>query len=143
MAASDLLQQLHATGFRVDVQGDSLHVAPAGRLTDSLRAAIRAEKPALVAALRLATDRPPPTNHHATRRARLLRWGWTAADAERMAELLDRRDRARDARVACVECHHYWPGRCRTPARAGLDSGEVGPDLATLLQRCDGFAPRE
>ena len=143
MAATELLQQLRADGFTVDVQGENLHVAPACRLTDSLRAAIQAEKPALMAALRPAPGQAIPAARNVTRHARLLRWGWAAADAEHLSERLDRRDRECDARVMCVECCHYWPDRCRASARAGLDTSEVGPDMATLLQRCNGFAPRE
>lgn len=74
------------------------------------------------------------------RRARLLRWGWADADAERMAERLVIRDRGGDLRVSCTECVHYRPGRCGNHKAAALLSPEVGRDLAALLQRCPGFS---
>ena len=73
------------------------------------------------------------------RRARLVRWGWTEANAERLAERLVKRDREQDERVSCTDCRHYRPGRCGNHRTAGLYSSEVGRDLATLLQRCPGF----
>lgn len=73
------------------------------------------------------------------RRARLLRWGWAAEDAEKLAERLVRRDREQDERVNCTDCRHYRPGRCGNHRRAGLHAPEVGRDLAALLQRCPGF----
>jgi hypothetical protein len=73
------------------------------------------------------------------RRARLLRWGWPADDAEKLAERLTRRDREADPRVNCTDCMHYRPGRCGNHRRAGLQGAEVGRDLAALLQRCPGF----
>lgn len=51
MVAADLLNDLRTSGFTLRVRGDSLHVAPAERLTDDLRAAIRANKPELLALL--------------------------------------------------------------------------------------------
>ncbi|RTL08575.1 MAG: hypothetical protein EKK62_06900 [Acidimicrobiia bacterium] len=74
------------------------------------------------------------------RRARLVRWGWPVADAERLAERLVIRDREADARVSCADCQHYRPGRCANHAGAGLHAPEVGRVLAGLLQRCPGFA---
>lgn len=73
------------------------------------------------------------------RRARLMRWGWPEADAERTAERLVIRDRKADARVSCTDCTHYRPGRCGVHRRAGLNSADVGRDLAAMLQRCPGF----
>lgn len=77
------------------------------------------------------------------RRARLLRWGWAADDAERLAERLARRDRDGDPRRICPECVHYRPGRCGNHRQADLYGPELGRDLAAMLQRCTGFAPRE
>jgi hypothetical protein len=75
-----------------------------------------------------------------TRFARLLRWGWSAAEAEALAERLTRRDREDDDdRVSCTDCNHYGPGRCGNYRRAGLHGPEVGRDLAAILQRCPGF----
>lgn len=77
------------------------------------------------------------------RRARLLRWGWAADDAEKLAERLTRRDREADPRVSCAECKHYRPGKCGNHRRAGLHVAEVGRDLAAMLQRCNGFNAEE
>lgn len=74
-----------------------------------------------------------------SRQDRLMRWGWPAAEAERMAERLVARDRAADTRVSCVECRHYRPGRCGNHRSAELSSPDIGRDLAGLLQRCAGF----
>ena len=76
------------------------------------------------------------------RRARLLRWGWAELEAEMLAERLVRRDRESDPRVSCADCQHYRPGRCSSHRRAGLQSPEVGRDLAEMLQHCPGHAPR-
>lgn len=73
------------------------------------------------------------------RRARLLRWGLSEAEAEKLADRLVRRDREQDERVNCTDCQHYRPGRCGNHRRAGLQGPDVGRDLATLLQRCPAF----
>lgn len=73
------------------------------------------------------------------RRARLMRWGWSEPEAEKLADRLVRRDREGDDRVSCTDCRYYRPGRCGNREAAGLHSQEVGRDLAALLQRCDGF----
>jgi hypothetical protein len=72
------------------------------------------------------------------RRHRLVRWGWPEPEAERVAELLTRRD-ADDLRRACTECRHYQPGRCGNHRGAMLTAHKVGRDLAATLQRCPGF----
>lgn len=72
-------------------------------------------------------------------RARLLRWGWSEVDAERLAERLVIRDRERDDRVSCAECRHYRPGRCGSHPAAGLNVSDVGRDLVAMLQWCPGF----
>ena len=76
------------------------------------------------------------------RRARLLRWGWSEAEAEALAERLVKADREQDDRVNCTDCQHYRPGRCGDHRRAGLSARHVGRDFATTLQRCDAFDPR-
>ena len=73
------------------------------------------------------------------RRARLMRWGWSEAEAEKLAERLVRRDREGDDRVSCIDCRHYRAGRCGNHERAGLRAPDVGRDLAAMLQRCEGF----
>ncbi len=74
------------------------------------------------------------------RRARLIRWGWLEADAEKLSELLVRCDRDADDRVSCIDCRHYRPGHCGNQRRAGLNVADVGRDLAATLQRCPGSA---
>lgn len=44
-----------------------------------------------------------------------------------------------DARVTCITCTHYRPHRCGNHRAAGLQSSDVGRDLATLLQHCPGW----
>lgn len=79
------------------------------------------------------------------RRARLLRWGWSASEADAMAERLVLRDRADDDRHLCPECTHLdghkatgW--RCRNHRRAQV-ARELAHDLVLLPQRCPGFKP--
>jgi hypothetical protein len=74
-------------------------------------------------------------------RERLLRWGWDAAEAERVADRIARRE-ADDDRRTCIECARYRPHRCASHRAAGLLTPEVGPELARLPQRCPGHAPR-
>ena len=76
------------------------------------------------------------------RRARLIRWGWAEPEAEKLAERLVKRDRDLDDRVSCTDCQHYRPGRCDNHGQAGLNTSDVGRDLAAMLQRCPGFQPR-
>lgn len=82
----------------------------------------------------------PERDRARTRRERLQRWGWPLIEAEAMAERLARRDREGDERVSCSDCANYRPGRCVNHKRAGLQSAEVGRDLAAMLQRCPGFS---
>lgn len=49
MGARDLLLELASAGFSVAVEGDRLIVRPASKLTDDLRAQLRAAKPELLA----------------------------------------------------------------------------------------------
>jgi hypothetical protein len=75
-----------------------------------------------------------------TVQARLLRWGWPAPEAKRVAARLAARD-ADDPRRTCTECSHYRPAahRCAEHRRAGLQSPDVSRDLAELPQHCPGF----
>ena len=133
MGARDLLTDLAGAGLRVTAEGDRLVIRPASKLTDCMRAALRVAKPELLALLRGEPDRT-----HARRRDRLIRWGWSEADAEALSERLERRD-ADDDRRTCVECSHYRPGRCGNHRCADLHTADVGRDLATMPQRCPGF----
>jgi hypothetical protein len=81
--------------------------------------------------------------HFLDRRARLMRWGWTEADAEKLADRLGRRDRDDgDDRTSCTDCRHFRPRHCGNHTRAGLNGAEIGRDLASQLQRCGGFMER-
>ena len=164
MNAVDLLEHLRGTGFRLDVDGDSLLVTPGARLTDDDRTVIRAHKPELVALLTGRATPPATARNRPYRLApadadRCHAGGWDdaeiarfvarvglfmrraidATDADDLAERLTLRDREADPRVICAECRHYRPGRCGNHHAAQLSTADVGRDLATLLQRCPGF----
>ena len=51
MVASDVLRRLTAAGIRLSAAGEQLFAEPRAALTDDLRVAIRAHKPALLTAL--------------------------------------------------------------------------------------------
>lgn len=157
MGAADLLRELHSAGLQVSVNGPNLVLRPAGKLDGELREAVLRAKPELV---RMLTP-PDPADatigaepgapawsaqdieRYLARRARLVRWGWAAADAAEFAARLTRRDlEAGDDRRACVECSHYAPrGHCARHRAALLDSREIGRDLAVLPQRCPAHEP--
>ena len=153
MGACALLADLAGAGLSVTTEGDRLVIRPASKLTDPMRAALRAAKPELLALLNGIAPAPDALDLAAVawtdadiaqfldRRARLLRWGWGEADAERLADRLALRDREADERVSCTDCRHYRPGRCGNHRRAGLNVADVGRDLAGMLQRCEGFQP--
>lgn len=48
-----------------------------------------------------------------------------------------------DDRRRCIQCAHFKPWRCVAHMAAGLQSPDVGRDLAALPQRCDAWTPRE
>jgi hypothetical protein len=58
MGAPDVLGQLAAAGIRLRAEDERLLAEPREALTDELRAAIRANKPALLAALTQAANTP-------------------------------------------------------------------------------------
>lgn len=170
MGAGDLLMELKGEGFAISTVGDRLVIRPASKLTDTLRAALRAGKPELLALLAgaaapTATTAPLPDRPYrlapseadrahaqpwddatcarfVARVTVFLRRGVAMNDADDMAERLHLRDVDADERVVCLECSHFWPGRCGNPALAGLMGAEIGRDLAALLQRCGGFKER-
>jgi hypothetical protein len=78
----------------------------------------------------------------AARRERLIHWGWPKAEADALADRLARRDREVDGRVSCTDCSHYQPGRCGRHRLAGLNSSEIGRDLAGTLQLCAAFTEK-
>jgi hypothetical protein len=79
------------------------------------------------------------------RKERLIRWGRSEEEAERIAERLVRRDRDGDDRRMCVECSFLGnSGRCIAAATGrlkGVDRRlEPVPDI---LQRCEAFGERK
>jgi TubC N-terminal docking domain len=157
MGARELVAELSRAGVALQVDGDCLVIRPASKLTDNMRAAVRAARPELLALLsEPAHPRPHKlTNELATRChaepwddeacgrfvarvGRLLRLGFDATDADDLSERLHLRDIDGDDRACCIECTHYRPGRCGNHRAAGLHTSEVGRDLASLLQRCPG-----
>ena len=143
MGAHELLADLAGAGLQVTAEYDRLVIRPAAKLTDPMRAALRAVKPELLALLHEDAARLDTFDLAARdRRTRLLRWGWSEPEAAALAARLAKRDRDADARVSCADCRHYRPGRCGNHRRAGLQGPEVGRDLASMLQRCAGFDPR-
>jgi hypothetical protein len=157
MGARELLCELTAAGVGVVADGGRLIVAPASKLTDAMCDAIRAAKPELLAILAPANTRPYRLSKtdadrchfgdwddaeiaaFTTRVLLFVRRGIDATDADDLAEHLTLRDRDGDELRLCLECQHYRPGRCGNHRAAGLNSPELGRDLAAMLQRCRGF----
>ncbi|MBP6900887.1 MAG: hypothetical protein KBC73_12400 [Burkholderiaceae bacterium] len=156
MGARDLMDTLAGLGIVIAAEGGRLLIRPASRLTDALRADLRAFKPEVLALLgggASVPGRPEPAQgprpwleawtdddiqRFTQRRAHLIRWGWPETDAELLAERLVIRERSGDDRTSCGECQHHRPGRCGNHRVAGLQSPDVGHDLAAMLQRCPG-----
>ncbi len=42
-------------------------------------------------------------------------------------------------RVTCTTCRHFRPWQCGNYRRAQLDRPVIGPALANLPQRCNGY----
>ena len=70
---------------------------------------------------------------------RVVRLGFDADDADDLAERLHLSDVEGDHRTLCIECLHYSPGRCGNHRAAGLQAADVGRDLASTMQHCQGF----
>ncbi|MBI3157768.1 MAG: hypothetical protein HYZ20_20520 [Burkholderiales bacterium] len=169
MGAPELLHHLRGAGLVLTLTpAGALHVAPRSALTDDHRAAIRAERDALMLALQAEADPPPPAppgrsgnplmtpeqgdechaggwddaeiDAYLAREARFTRLG-RVADAEHLAERLTLRDRQHDDRRLCLECVALADnGRCLVAARGRLPgaSRRLEP-VSTILQRCEGF----
>jgi hypothetical protein len=143
MGARDLLNHLEREGFTVAVNGNGgFTVAPAARLTDQHRNAIRACRDALAA---LLVPSPPipwsgeEIDSFTVRHARLRAAGLSDDQADRLAERLVYRDRqGDDLRVCAAECGRFHRGRCRGDRRAGVGA-ELGT-LAFIPQRCQAFS---
>ncbi len=165
MGARELLANLADAGLSITAEGDRLLIRPGSKLTDDLRTAIRAEKPALLALLTgaapalqsrpywLATAEADHCHAHpwddatcarfAARVGRFLRLGIDATDADDLAERLALRDQDADDRRLCIECRNCRPGlRCSASQRSGFGP-DLGRDLATRLHRCPAFASTE
>lgn len=171
MGAPSLLHYLRGAGLVLTLTpAGALHVAPRTALTDDHRAAIRAERDALVLALQAEAERPPTAlpprrsgnplmtpeqseECHAgswgdaeieafqRREARFARMG-RAADAEHLAERLTLRDRQHDDRRICLECAALANNRrCLVASHGGLAGADRRLEpVPTILQRCEGFA---
>ncbi len=169
MGATELLNDLRCAGLVLTLTpaGD-LHVAPRSALTDDHRAAIRAQRDALLLALRAEAETPPtpPPRRsgnplmtpeqgdecHAggwsdaeieaflRREARFTRMG-RVADAEHLAERLTLRDRQHDDRRLCLECAALADNRrCLAASRGRLAGADRRLEpVPTILQRCEGF----
>ncbi len=166
-----VLDRLRRRGFRVWAAGGRVLVAPGRRLPPDLRADVVAHRAGLLALLAAPPPAPLPQPHPgadgatggvagpasdaaapagcgARQRelaARLLRWGWSAAVAEATASRIAARH-ADDDRRFCIECRFLRPladgvGRCLRHRHAGLLADAVGPDFASLPQRCPGHEP--
>ena len=79
------------------------------------------------------------------RRDRLHRRGYSAGDADDLAERLHLRDRRGDDRRMCVECSHLGDGgRCLAAAMGRLPgTSRRHEPVPTLLQRCEAFGQRK
>ena len=163
MGAADLLQQVRAAGFRLEVADGRLLITPASKLTDELRAELRQAKPELLQLLSLPLATYPRRPYALTvaeadrahadcrddavvaqfvaRVSLFIRRGVDASEADDLAERLVLRDREGDDRALCLECSRYRPRNCTAYRAAGLQSHEVGHDLAARLQRCLAFRP--
>ncbi len=157
MGAPELLHHLRGAGLVLTVTpAGGLHVAPRDALTDDYRAAIRAERDALVRALQAEAGQPPPPRRshsllmtpeqgndcHAggwddaeicsftARQARFTRMG-REVDVDHLAERLTLRDREHDDRRLCLECAALADnGRCLVAARGLVGAAKL------WLHRC-------
>lgn len=167
MGAPELLHHLRGAGLVLTITpGGGLHVAPRHALTDDHRAAIRAERDALVLALKAEVTGPPATPRRSAnplmtpeegdechaggwddaeievfmaRSARLSARG--RADAEQLAERLTLRDRQTDDRRMCLECSELeHSGRCGAARRGALTSTDRRFEpTQNILVRCPAF----
>lgn len=165
MGAPDVLQHLRGAGLVLTlIDGGGLHVAPRDALTDEHRAAIRAERDALVLALRAEAQTTRRSGNplltveqgdrcHApawddaeififtTRVLTFVRRGVDPSDADDLAERLTLRDRDVDDRHLCLECSHLMrSGRCAAAALGHLTGADPRLEpVPTILMRCEGF----
>jgi hypothetical protein len=160
MGARELLADLACAGFSVEAVGDNLLIRPASRLTDELRAALRAAKPELLTLLA-----PPESQHYRLSKAdaaaaHAAPWddaacagfvarvglfmsrGTSGTDADSLAESCHLRDVQGGTWAWCVECRYVsrraaaWC--CDNHRRAGVGR-ELPHEIATHPARCPGF----
>lgn len=167
MGAPDLLHQLRGVGLVLTLTpAGELHVGPRDVLNDDRRAAIRAERHALVQALHaeslwslvhrrsgnpLMTQEQGDACHagcwneaeieaFTTREEHFSRLGH-AADSEHLAERLTLRDREGDDRRLCLECLELnHAGYCLAARRGVLPGADRRcQPIVSLLMRCPAF----
>ena len=126
MGAADLLLQVRLAGFTLNLADGKLLVTPASMLTDELRAALRACKPAVLALL--AAEQAADVEAFEERAAIIeFDGGLSRADAEVAAR-------------QCVDCEHFGRRRtCLEPVAAGLLTGQEG---FGIVWAPDGHAAR-
>lgn len=168
MGATELLNDLRSAGLVLTLtSAGDLHVAPRSALTDDHRAAIRAQRDALLLALRAEAGSSPPrrcsnslltpeqsSECHAggwsgaeigvfTAMAdRFIHMGCSTCESERLAERLILRNRQHDDRRLCLECAHlqgWGRWRCGNWLAANVARDQQANDLVSVLQRCGGF----
>jgi hypothetical protein len=142
VGARDTLAALLAAGLRVDVVNDRLRVQPAELLTDSLRDAIRRQKPELIALLEEAAPSATPA---APRPAAGLASAWRSFMASAAAPPTTATRPYRLSRASADEAHYQpWSGaaiarfgaRAASIQRRGF-SDQDSQDLAELLHLLD------
>lgn len=157
MIAPVILETLQSAGLTLTLTAThGLKVVPASRLTDPLRAQIRAHLGELKDWLNAANDRAPGSETgttdprieapmteieiaaFTTRVLDFMGEGLAAREAEALADKLVQRDREGDDRQVCFECRFFKRGRCDKWRELGMGAPELGK-LARMLQRCPGF----
>lgn len=171
MGAPELLHHLRGAGLVLTLTpAGALHVAPRSGLTDDHRAAIRAERDALVLALNAEAATLPPAPRRSSNalmtpeqcddchaggwddaeidafRAREARFTLMGRDdAEHLAERLTLRDRQHDDRRLCLECSWLGDtGRCLAATTGRIPGAARRHEpVQTILQRCGAFGLRK
>ncbi len=153
MGARELLHDMAGAGFSIEAAGDKLVIRPASKLTEELRAELRAAKPELLALLngrpyRLSQAEADAAHaepwsdstcgRFVARVALFMRGGINATDADDLAERLHLRDMQDDDRHLCLECRHLAGRRCCNLGVAGVGRDLPG-ETVFMLQRCPGF----
>jgi len=145
MGVRTLLFDLRTAGLTVSEDGGQLLVTPRSRLSDDMRAMIKANRDALLAELRLpdALPLPLPWSGHeialfGARVTLFINRGQSPADAEALAERCCDRDRDCSGLRFCLECSELGGGHCGSWRAAGYLRREAV--LSTTPQRCPGFA---